>query len=297
MGYATVQHVPPMRTYTQALAIYNEIKPMRGRPDVRPLGQRRDADTYSIRLNAEGDVECVLYNTAVVTYKKDGDVVLYAGGWHTVSTNQFVGQLLTINVGTSRGNTIVDVGGRGASEKFVIAGHNKLTLRRSERVGHAWDVLDAQVNHGYRLDKVAANNVRARYKEFTDYMKNICKLRVLSKEYDTFEVVRHEFTSLGLGTFYYSSTDSYKAVMELVQSEDVEKYHEAFMRLVLESLPNWTRQRVLNDDNFTARPNVKDMRDTLKEVILRTHAKEVLEKIELPQGKLPNPKYRDWITD
>jgi hypothetical protein len=35
----------------------------------------------------------------------------------------------------------------------------------------------------------------------------------------------------------------------------------------------------------------------LRHVILRTHAKEVLERIELPQGKLPNPKYRDWIKD
>lgn len=295
MGYATVQHVPPMRTHAQALAVYNEIKPMRGRPDVRPLGQRRDADTYSIRLNADGDVECVLYQTAVVTYKKDGDVVLYTGGWHTVSTNQFIGQLLTINVGTSRGNTIVYTGGR-TNEKFVVAGHDKLTLRRSERVGHAWDVLDAKVNYGYVINRVAANNVRAKYKDFTDYMKNICKLRVPSKEYDTFEVTRQEFMAFDFGKFYYTSSETREAIMELVQSGDTEKYHEAFMRLTLESLPQWLRQRVLNDDNFIARPNVKDIRDSLKEVILRSHAKEVLDKIELPQGKLPNPKYRDWIT-
>jgi hypothetical protein len=296
MGYATVQHVPPMRTYEKALSIYEEIKPMRGRPDVRPLGQRRDADTYSIRLNAEGDVECVLYQTPVVTFKKDGDVVLYAGGWHTVATNQFIGQVLTINVNTSRGNTIVDVGGAGGSAKYVISGNNKLTLRRGTRVGHPWDVMDAQINHGYKLNKVAANNVRATYKEFSDYMNNICKLRVPSKEHDTFEFMRHELEPLNM-KFYYTTDEGYGEIMELVQSKDTEKFHRAFLLLVLESLPHWYRQRVINDDTFIAKPNIKDMKDALRHVILRTHAKEVLERIELPQGKLPNPKYRDWIKD
>ena len=68
MGYATVMRVPRVMNYTDALARYEDAKPIRGRsPEVRPLGERRDVDTYQIRKNGE-EIELVLYKTPVITF-------------------------------------------------------------------------------------------------------------------------------------------------------------------------------------------------------------------------------------
>ena len=52
MGYATVQRVPRVMNYRHAEQLHNNTKPIRGRePEIRPLGNRRDANTYHIRKN------------------------------------------------------------------------------------------------------------------------------------------------------------------------------------------------------------------------------------------------------
>jgi len=77
MGYATVQRVPRVHDYAQALRIHDNTKPLRGRsPEIKPLGARRDADTYHVRMNGEA-VELVLYRTPVITFMPDDAVVLF----------------------------------------------------------------------------------------------------------------------------------------------------------------------------------------------------------------------------
>ncbi len=52
MGYQTVMAVPRIADYKEAYKKWNDTKPLRGRSeDIRPLGERRDVDTYSIRKN------------------------------------------------------------------------------------------------------------------------------------------------------------------------------------------------------------------------------------------------------
>lgn len=70
--------------------IYDSIKPIRGRSkDIRPLGDRRrdwegvdkiDEDTYAYRL----------HNTHCVTIRRDNSITLYANGWNSISTAEFM---------------------------------------------------------------------------------------------------------------------------------------------------------------------------------------------------------------
>jgi hypothetical protein len=89
MGYATVQRVPRVHSYAEALRIHSNTKPLRGRAEeIRPLGNRRDADTYWIRKHGDA-IELVLYKTPVITFEPDGDVVLFVDSYNSVSTHQF----------------------------------------------------------------------------------------------------------------------------------------------------------------------------------------------------------------
>ena len=57
--------VPRVDNYEFAKRIYNNTKPLRGRAEeIRPLGNRRDADTYHIRMNGEA-VELVFRQETV----------------------------------------------------------------------------------------------------------------------------------------------------------------------------------------------------------------------------------------
>ena len=100
MGYQTVCNVSRVSTYAQAKKMHDDTKPIRGRAvEKRPLGQRRDADNYWVRMDGE-NVEFMVYGTACITWRPDGTVLLYVGSWSSQTTHQFFEQVLGV---TARG--------------------------------------------------------------------------------------------------------------------------------------------------------------------------------------------------
>lgn len=73
---------------------WNNTKPIRGRStDVRPIGERRrDWEQVTRTAIDEGmwSYAARLYNTDVVTYLPNGDIIINANGWHTPSTAEFI---------------------------------------------------------------------------------------------------------------------------------------------------------------------------------------------------------------
>lgn len=171
MGYATVKRVPRVFDHRHAKQVHDNALPIRGRsPEVRPLGSRRDVDTYSVRMNGD-DVEFVLYKTPVITYKPDGVIVLRTDGWASVSSHQFIQQVLGIPARGKGGSSVLYVGG----QHYTMTGDNTLTL------GHkgtgAWRVLEHETLYGYKANRKALTNVRSRYSEFRKYLSGFINLR------------------------------------------------------------------------------------------------------------------------
>jgi hypothetical protein len=83
-----------INSYAYFEELYASIKPIRGRDtEVRPIGdRRRDWETIIRKLQADGTHSYIarLYNTDVVEYFANGDVVLRVGTWPTVSTAEFM---------------------------------------------------------------------------------------------------------------------------------------------------------------------------------------------------------------
>ena len=97
MGYATVMRVPRINNYAEAVRKMNNTKPIKGRdPVVVPLGERRDCDTYSIRKNIWNEnMELVLYQTPVIKFTPDDEVLINFGRWSSASTCQFISRVLS----------------------------------------------------------------------------------------------------------------------------------------------------------------------------------------------------------
>jgi hypothetical protein len=203
MGYATVQRVPRVHDYKTALKLHDNIKPLRGRsPEIKPLGDRRDADTYHIRKDGDA-VELVLYKTPVITFMPDGEVMLFVDSYNTVSTHQFIQQVLGIGASGVRRTTVLTIN----NSKYTLADKDKLRLRRD--VSGNWQVLNAMQQWTWRLDRKAVSKVRAQYAEFYKYLKGFVSLRTESmmestwnpRTFDGIQVQQSEFKSVCGGTF------------------------------------------------------------------------------------------------
>lgn len=178
MGYQTVMNVPRVLTYALAKNLFDSTTPIRGRsPEIRPLGNRRDADSYWVRMNGE-DVEFMLYKSAVITYKPDGGVVLTPDTYSTVSTHQFFDRVLGVDARASRQVSVIGLLNKKGEvvNRYTVRGKDRLTLKL-DGLGNWQCVEGAKAQFAWHLDRREATNVRARYKEFRTYFKGMVNLR------------------------------------------------------------------------------------------------------------------------
>jgi len=320
MGYATVMKVPRMYSYADALKKHDETKPLRGRdPEIRPLGNRRDADTYHIRKNGEA-IELVLYKTPVITFMPDGEVVIYTGTYNTVSTHQFIKQVLGISAQGVRNSSVLTAGG----SKFVIGADEKMRLARDNS---EWRVLNATVQYGWKLNRKAITNVRSRYGEFYKYLKGFVSLRTESIYIHTWAndakdcvvVQQSEFKNAfgGIAPLseyrYMDKRGKQQINWVAVKPHQFEASSNAFESLIRPDQPEEDKHNNFykaalalvmkqDDDRMDMRTDeikvlAKKIVPLLDEVLFMRHAEEVLVREALPMGKVSTGTYDKWMLE
>ncbi len=175
MGYATVCNIPRIHNYKDAFNKWQSTKPIRGRePEIRPLGERRDCDTYSIRKNVWTDViECVLYKTPVVKFTPDNEILISFGQWASASTCQFITRLVVgVGANQARGNVVLHF---NKGVKAIVEQGDELVLVQDPDGN--WMPKAKQTLYDYRVNRKEANNVRKLVSQFHDYMSGMVKLR------------------------------------------------------------------------------------------------------------------------
>ena len=319
MGYATVQHVPSAFTYAQAKRVHDQIKPIRGK-DIKPLGQRRDYDQYSVKMNGE-DVQFVCYRTPVVTYHPDDTITISNGGWASVSTHQFIDQVLGIRANGYRGNTVLTI----KKHKVIMDSIIGLKLRW-EGFGGNWSILSGiKTQFSYRLKRKEANNVRARYKAFADYFKGYIKLRSETikrrwgDDYTGICISAQEIAAAfgmsdlhpdqavwsGTNEILQKGSKKYERAAEemlaLITSDDHEKWSKAALwffghdHTVHVAIVDGKAKQFDADYYMTRRADLGFKK--FDEFILKWHAEEVLERVQIAEGKLPNKAYAGWLGE
>jgi len=335
MGYATVMSVPRVHTYALAKNLHDSIKPIRGRsPEIRPLGNRRDADSYWVRMEGE-DVVFVLYKSPVITYKPDGSVVLTPDTYSTVSTHQFFIRVLGVGANASRQVTVITLG----DKRYTIRGKDTLTLKMQ---GGNWQCVEgAKTQFSWHLDRRQATNVRLRYKEFITYFKGVVNLRTEefthhygNTHYKGVSVSLQELqTAFGVETpegdephsnndpdsiighmrhmheqpqrqFNYGTqrageyTEGMAQFVELIKSEQAEDTkHLNFYKGALAVLMSGDRIYLRGQDDNTYIVKANPIVKALDTVLLKAHAKEVLVRKELPLGSVSKGAYDRWLPE
>ena len=304
MGYRTVNNVPTIRTHAQAKQIFEKIKPIRGR-DIRPLGARRDADTYHIRMNGS-DVECVLYRTPVVTFHTDDTITIKTDGWNSVSTHQFIWAITGCECWGSGGKTVLKVG----ALKYVMSEQMKMKYKEDGNGSTVWEVLTTEEQYDWRINRQKAKEVRAKYKEFNTYLNGVIKLRTttfcvessVDELYEGLNLTLQEdgyrkntiVDSYVFTQIDHKNTSEHAKFMYLINASGEDKtddYHKAMLMLIGRcGTGNWYLSL---GRKITVYPRV--LIDKAYECMYKYHSDEVFTKVKLPVGKVPSMKYDTWV--
>lgn len=341
MGYSTVMRVPRIADYKQAFNIWNNIKPMRNRIEgldpkqpTRPLGQRRDVDTYSIRKNVWTEaIECVLYHTPVVTFTTEDEVKIKFGQWSSASTCQFISRVLGVSACRVRGEVVVEF---ASGLKQMVKREEELVLVRG--VDGRWQPKEAKALYDYRVNRKEANKVRRMCGTFRKYMLGIVSLKEDKVTQYGVEYGRVSFTFAELMEVFgaedryndgrlFLKTDGWACLTSKPthynQDPDRRKqmwaeYHavsDKFLELIKDDQDDncryqnyWIAFCILFAHRNYLTPCTKDFTNErtftlgshlfekqLDEALFYKFAEKVFKRVELPSDKVPSGKYDKYF--
>ena len=341
----SVQYVPRLTGYVQALRLYERTKPIRG-TDRRPLARRRDHNTYSIRKKADGCIELVNYTTPVVTLEPPASDALdttnstnapqffriKTGGWSSVTTRQFISQVLGIQTSNKGRYTVLHV----RDGKYAISGSEEIVLSLDR---NGWHVHNPAGRISYRINRKAANNVRSRYKKFADYLEGMLALRsekrihphtdteaqwvafscdelvnVFGARHSEIPVHAYLLPSPGSSATYLWPKQASKVVdvpgTDLLMQHGNKYYKERGTQLTEMMLSGdavqmhkalvWLGVQDVNrpyvyEESTVLNRLTHKIRANFKEFLMRWHAAEVIEEFPTPLGQMPAEKYKSWV--
>lgn len=169
--------IPMLSNYEEAMDRYVDTVPYKNgsrSQGKRPLGDNRRYDTCLIRRNKDaGAVICTLYNTDVVTYRADGSIVLRHDKYETISTMDFINNLLRLRMQDKE--TLVPI------THPVVRVKGKLYVMDGDRRAHRFidcititadnEVVGGAEEGKYVLNQERMAEVRKYYADFMEYCK------------------------------------------------------------------------------------------------------------------------------
>lgn len=287
MGFAINGYdLPFIRTYEQAKRMYDNIKPIRGSNNVRPLGDRRKQHQRieEARRNGTGaaGIACVLYHTQCVTYYEDGTIHLAHGGYITQSTCKFIDRIApvtSVRMDTQRGCLVVRVAGGEYK-----CGNDGLWLRYNPE-STSYVPVDPVPFEVTLVNRTAMREMKKQYAAFMQYAVGLGKLT----QWDKPDWDGHRWSG------------SSEEMLDTIRGDDIEQWAWAYPRLLLQAgssqqsfdyqARQWEYKWVCNKQRFDTH---------LTHMVKKVHAKDVLVREALPLGehkKDPNHKYVQYMRE
>jgi len=293
-GHSRNSGIIQINDYASALKLWEDTKPIRGRAvDTRPLGHRRN-DHYLINRLPDGAVECILYKTPVVTFYENGEVLIKHDGYNSVSTCNFIGEVLGLHSSIFNYKTLIGFGG-----KDYIVPDSGLTIKRNAT--WVYEPVNPVPVIGHAIDRKGANNVRARYKPFRAYLSSMCRLKAGS-DYPQSELTRvfgvDKYENPNVGDLSHEERDkwedSIKSFFGLITNTNEETKNDSYYKAVLQmarsfGTTKWGSREV---EGYTL--NEKKALKAFDDLVIGFHRSETLIEKVLPDGvvrKDSNGKY------
>ena len=277
--------IPRLQNYQHALDRFNSTKPIRGRTDITkpqvPLGHRNKVDSFWMRhCQMTQDIECYLYRTPVVTFKANGEVLIKSDGWESISTANFIGEVLAMGAYIYDRSLCIGLYNEDGMLHYRVPSEGTLTLKKEGR----WQYVSGAPNNViHKVNRKAANAVRKQYQDFKRYALSIIKLR--EGMFD-FAEMKAMFGDMCPANFRYTwnyaeavkSINSTKAWM----SDTSEDKHNQFYKALLSFVRSYGNFASTSPEAFEAGFN---------EFTIGVHRDEVLIEEVLPMGVIKKDNY------
>ena len=250
------------------------------------------------------------------------------GGYHTASTHEFIDWFLPTATRTRARKTHVTLG----DKSYFITG-DKFALRYEQEgdgTGRVVFDMPAPDVFGYQINRERANKVMREFKEFSRYFDTFISVRKQEREmgYRKLMVeivsVSHEEMQAVLGNdhdgtrfteskwtwlcetpaernYYHlnrhAAWETYVSVVaefiELIKSDQPEDVkHANFYKATLALV---TKARHMHSGGEETIASVKFIKDSVRDVLYRYFASDILDKKRLPDGAVPSNKYGKWL--
>jgi len=216
--------------YEEALHRLKNTKPIAGNgvnAGVVPLGHR-NRTLFQIRMRQDESIACRLYRTDVVVFDKDGTITIDPSGYSTISTANFISEVLGVSAKQHDNRLIVYIG-NGTTGTYQADG---LKLR-SYAMGY--EVLECKQDVVHGVDRKVMNALRKDTQEYRKFLHGFMKIKdyTLTDE----ELQELDLKEIGKLTFdlWQHNADNvmgrFNKFMNMVKSEDAENWHTAAMWL------------------------------------------------------------------
>ena len=166
-----IKNIPVL--YLGAKTLYNTVVPIRGKPHIKPIGNRRKQHETIELFDSDKEIYSYkLYDTHVVRLYPNGDVAIHTGGWGSMTTASFI-TWVTRN----------RFSGRVFNNKLWVSTYDGNWPMPDDGVV----LFKPMPNGGFKLaeplmvekrsvDRAAAKEARAPYREFMSYVKTMLTL-------------------------------------------------------------------------------------------------------------------------
>ena len=266
-----------VQDYATAVSIEAEIVPIRGKsPECKPLDRKRHKQSVTIRRVGE-DVVVKAYNTDLLTYKPDGEIVVDTGGFSTLSTADVIGRVLGVRVQPYGGRLWIQLAGW-----YALGRGTRLRLYHDRGFGgEVVNPIHVQVR---QLNRKKTKVVREKYRPFMNYARGMCKLLAVNGSID----VQSPRTVL------------FEDIWDLITCEEdlLENFAHALDELMSVTCNHgW----IYNGTNGISLPydsvyhtTFAAMQRYITKMAYKMHASDVLDTNTLPLGQLGRDKYAGW---
>lgn len=274
--FGRVTSIPTMGSYEFALKKYNSTTPIRGCGTI-PLGERRSHDRYRMEKRGES-IWCYYHRTPILKIHPGNIYEIDVEGWHTQTTAQVLDRLLPSGSGVCVMDGRITVSCHNRGYFPIPDGGMKFTTGESG-LG-LLTPIDPEPQVVHKINRRNANAIRRQYAAFMTYAEGILKLR--QDENGTVYMEREEFVNAGLVANQVHADTLHR----WIESDEPMEHYCALLAFVRQVDPYWHTSVVVHEST---------VRNRINQFILKRHAGEVLDRVELPLGEVKRDPYKEWI--
>lgn len=283
--------ISSIENYAEALKRYETTKHIRGRAeDQRPLGKRSKIDSFRIFKQENGNIQCWLYRTPVVTFTPEDNIVISLNQWISSSTCKFIDELvwrLGIQTRVFDGSICVKFSDGG---EYRLHSHIPTTLTRTKHPDGGVDTFtlsdwDKRIVH--MVDRKGKKEALAPYRPFHEY---ICAFRKLRAG----EGVHKQEIEEALLQGHYPSADTRRnGRTEFTQR--VEYLNKWMLSTTENKHEDFYRASMLlcrGQDHY--RDTVRIDMEFYENVLLGVNRDKVFKEVQVPDGEVKKDAYKGF---